>query len=173
MSYSNPETDFTKYDSIILEPVVFILPTDSKLTESDRNRLSYAMRQAIHSELSKDYKIVTKAGPTTMRFRGAVTELVPANRPVNVITSVVPASRVVMEAQQMTTGISSFSARGSGELEFVDSVSGERLVALADTRYARKAASTSATSWGQIEGAMQNAAADVRKGLAKLRARKQ
>lgn len=173
MAYTNPVTDFSKYDSILLEPVVFILPTDSKLTESDRAQLSYAMRQAIHRELSKDYQIVSKPGPTTMRFRGAVTELVPANRPVNVITSVVPVSRVMMEVQQMTTGISAFSARGSGELELLDSVTGERLVALADTRYARKAATTSATNWGQIEGAMGRAAVDVRKGLTKLRTRNQ
>ncbi|NWK56978.1 DUF3313 domain-containing protein [Verrucomicrobiaceae bacterium N1E253] len=172
MSYTKPNMDFAKYDSVIIDPVTFILPTDSKLTEADRQRLSYAMRQAITRELSKDYKLVSTPGPTTMRFRGAVTELIPANRPANVITSVVPVSRVVAEAQQMTTGISMFSSRGSGEMEILDSVSGERLVALADTRYARKAASSSATSWGQIEEAMGNAAADVRKGLAKLRARK-
>lgn len=172
LAYTNPDTDFSKYDSIMLDPLVFILPRDTKLTEADRNRLTYAMRNAISDELSKDYKMVTTAGPTTMRFRGAVTELTPANRPVNVVTSVVPVSRVVAEAQQMTTGISMFSARGSGEMELVDSVRGERLVALADTRYARKAASTSATSWGEIEKSMQRAAADVRKGLAKLRARK-
>jgi len=173
MAYSNPATDFSKYDSIMFDPIAFIMPADSKLTAADRAQLSYAMNQAVTNELKKDYKLVTKAGPTTMRFRGAVTELIPASRPGNVVTSLVPASRVVMEAQQLTTGISTFSARGSGEFEILDSVSGERLVALADTRYARKQASSSASSWGQIENSMKEAAADVRKGLAKLRARKQ
>jgi hypothetical protein len=173
MAYTNPATDFSKYDSIMFDPIAFILPADTKLTAADRAQLSYAMNQAVTNELRKDYKIVTTAGPNTMRFRGAVTELTPANRPPNVITSVLPASRVVMEAQQLTTGISMFSARGSGEFELLDSVSGERLVALADTRYARKQASSSASSWGQIEKSMKAAAVDVRKGLAILRSRGQ
>ncbi|MEP4079690.1 DUF3313 domain-containing protein [Haloferula sp.] len=171
LSYTNPETDFKKYDSIQLEPVQFIMPEDSKLTEDDRIRLATAMRDAVRAELSKDYKLVDKPGPSTMTFRGAVTELVPANRAGNVVTSIVPAGRVVAEASQLTTGVSTFSARGTGELELVDSLSRERLVALSDTRYARKKATSSATKWGDIEGAMKRAAADVRKGLAKLRAR--
>ena len=173
LAYSNPQTNFAKYDSVMFDPLVFILPADSKLNQGDKVRLTNAMRQAITSELSKDYKVVSKPGPNTMRFRGAITELTPANRPLNVVSTVVPASRVLAEAGSMTTGISMFSSRGSGELEIVDSLSGERLVALSDTRYARKQATTSATSWGQIEGAMQKAAADVRKGLANLRKRGQ
>lgn len=171
LSYTNPETDFKKYDSIQFEPIQFIMPTDSKLTEDDKARLTTSMRSIVYKELSKDYKIVTEPGPSTMTFRGAVTELVPANRAGNVVTSVVPISRVVTEGQQLTTGMSTFSARGTGELELVDSVSGERLVALSDTRYARKQATTSATKWGDIEGAMRRSAVDIRKGLEKLRNR--
>lgn len=171
LSYINPEMDFKKYDSILFEPLVFILPEDSKVTEEDKTRLVNAMRDALQDELSKDYKLVSDPGPTTIRFRGALTELVPANRPVNVVTSVVPASRLIAEGQQLSTGMSAFSARGTGEAEMVDSVTGERLAAIADTRYARKRATTSATRWGEIEAAMGRAAADLRKGLAALRAR--
>lgn len=171
LSYVNPDMDFAKYDSILFEPVVFILPEDSKVTEQEKARLVEAMRDALSAELRKDYKFVSEPGPTTFRFRGALTELVPANRPVNVVTSVVPISRVISEGQQLSTGMSTFSARGTGEAELVDSVTGERLVAIADTRYARKQATTSATRWGDIESAMGRAAADLRKGLAGLRNR--
>ena len=47
--------------------------------------------------VSKDYKMVSEPGPSTMRFRGAVTELVPANRAGNVVTTVVPVGRIVAE----------------------------------------------------------------------------
>lgn len=171
LSYVNSETDFAKYDKLIIDPVTFFLPPDSVVTEEDKLRLGSAMYDALSEELSKDYEIVTEPGPTTMRFRGALTELVPANRTGNVVASVVPVGRVLTEAQYWTTGTTNFSARGTGEVEVVDSESGERLVALSDTRWARAAATTSATRWGQIEGAMERAARDVRKGFATLRAR--
>jgi hypothetical protein len=171
LAYTNPETDFKKYDSIIFDDIVFIVPTDSKLTENDKQRLANNMRSIVYAELSKDYKMVTTPGPTTMRFRGAVTELVPANRTGNLVTTVVPVGRVVAEGQQLSSGVSTFSARGTGELEILDSVTGERLVALSDTRYARKSVSSAATSWGNLESAMKSAARDLRKGLAKLRNR--
>ncbi|MEM9238327.1 MAG: DUF3313 domain-containing protein, partial [Verrucomicrobiota bacterium] len=122
LSYTNPDTDFSKHDSIMFEPLVFILPDDSKLTEDDKKRLVKAMSDALNEELRQDYKFVSSPGPTTMLMRGALTELVPANRPGNVVTSVVPLSRVVSEGQQLTTGMSTFSARGTGELEIRDSV---------------------------------------------------
>ncbi|MEM1083376.1 MAG: DUF3313 domain-containing protein [Verrucomicrobiota bacterium] len=171
LSYTNPDTDFSKYDSIMFEPLVFILPDDSKLTEDDKKRLVKAMSDALNEELRQDYKFVSSPGPTTMLMRGALTELVPANRPGNVVTSVVPLSRVVSEGQQLTTGMSTFSARGTGELEIRDSVTNERLAAVADTRYARKKATTSATRWGEIEAAMVRSAKDLRSGLEKLRNR--
>lgn len=171
LSYTNPTADFSKYDSIMFEPVVFFLPEDSKLTENDKARLVQAARAALREELGQDYKLATVPGPNTMRMRGALTELVPANRAGNLVTSIVPAGRVVAEASQLTTGISTFSARGTGEFELRDSVTNERLAALSDTRYARKQAITSATKWGDIEGAMKRSAADIRKGLARLRAR--
>lgn len=171
LAYTNPSTDFKKYDSIIFDDLRFIVPTDSKLTEADKQRLANTMRSIVYNELSKDYKMVNEPGPTTMRFRGAVTELVPANRAGNVVTTVVPVGRIVAEGTQMTSGISTFSARGTGELEIVDSVTGERLVALSDTRYARKNVTSAATSWGNIESAMKSAARDLRKGLATLRNR--
>ena len=171
LSYTNPDTDFAKYDSIMFEPLVFILPEDSKLTEEDKQRLVQEMNEALSAELKKDYKFVKEPGPTTMLMRGALTELVPANRVGNVVTSVVPLSRVVSEGQQLTTGMSTFSARGTGELEIRDSVTNERLAAIADTRYARKKATTSATRWGEIEAAMLRSAKDLRAALAKLRNR--
>ena len=73
-------------------------------------------------ELSKDYRIVREVGPTTMRLRGALTNLSPANRPMNLVTTVVPVGRTLAETQRLTAGISTFSANGSGEMELVDSV---------------------------------------------------
>lgn len=171
LAYTNPEADFAKYDRLIIDPITFFLPPDSTVTEEDRTRLGQALHQILSAEMAKDYQIVTEPGPTTMRFRGALTELVPANRTGNVISSVVPIGRVASEAQYWTTGTTNFSARGTGELEIVDSDTGERLAALADTRWARMAATSSATRWGQIEGAMERSARDLRAGLAKLRER--
>lgn len=169
LAYVNPETDFSTYDKLIIDPITFFLPEDSVITEDDMLHLGTAMYDILNEELSKDYEIVTEPGPTTMRFRCALTELVPAIRTGNVVASVVPVGRVLSEAQYWTTGTTNFSARGTGEMEVVDSVSGDRLAALSDTRWARPAATTSATRWGQIEGAMQRAARDTRKGFAELR----
>lgn len=171
LAYVNPETDFSKYDKLIIDPITFYVPTDSVITEDDKLRLGTTLHDILNEELSKDYEIVTDPGPSTMRFRCALTELVPATRTGNVVSSVVPAGRVLSEAQYWTTGTTNFSARGTGEAEVVDSESGDRLAALSDTRWARPAATTSATRWGQIEGAMRQSAKATRKGLAALRER--
>ena len=58
LAYTNQNVDFKKYDSIIFDDLQFIIPTNSKLTTADKQRLAKVMRDATYNELSKDYRMV-------------------------------------------------------------------------------------------------------------------
>ena len=92
------------------------------------------------STLGSDYPIVTEPGPDVLHVRAALTGSVPKD-PEHSVLSFIPVALVFnagKAAADAATGKKEFQVDVTAEMEFMDSVSNERLMAAVDSRMAGK-----------------------------------
>lgn len=136
--YVKEGADFSVYDKILLEPVVFFLKDDARykgIHPEELQKLSEAFNAAVSEALGSAYPLVDKPGPGVLRVRTAITGLVPNKPEVSVAMAIVPGGSLayaVLPEKYNNIGSASLEA------ELLDSVSGERLAAAADTRAGKK-----------------------------------
>lgn len=139
--YMNPNADFSKYTKVLMEPVEILATRDSlfmKLDSEKAKGLADYFEVAIREKLGKDYQFVTEPGPDTMRMRAAITEAKGSIRVLNTVSGVVPQAMALSTVKRVLTGTHAAVAKARGEMEIVDSVTGERLMAGVDGRAGRK-----------------------------------
>ncbi len=172
--YVNPETDWTQYDKIIVEPVTIWRVPGSKLEDLPEKELDDLGRyfwSAIKTEMGKDYKLVNEPGPGTLRFRVALTEAEKANVTMDMVTTVVPIGLGISAVKKLATGTHSFVGKATIEGEIRSSETGEVLAAGVDTRVGGKTiAGKKRSSWGDVQEAANLWATRFRTNLAKARA---
>ena len=95
--------------------------------------------QALHDELSKDFRVVDAPGSGVLRLRAALTEAKGARVVGNAVTSIVPQARLVSTLLGAATDVQVFVGRATAEAEITDSISGRRLSAGVDQRSGTKA----------------------------------
>jgi hypothetical protein len=173
--YRNPDADFSKYDKILLEPIEIWRPKDSDLadlSEEDVQYLGNHLYESLKTELEKDYTLVASAGPGVLRIRGAITEASGSIAPLNMISTVIPVTRVISAGKRLITGTGAFVGKASVEGEFTDSESGELLFAAVDRRAGAKTVMGSLSTWDDVREAYDYWAERVRARLAEERTRK-
>ena len=173
--YWNAGTNFSRYDKAWIESVT--MWTDktgdlAKLPKETQQALTGAFYKAIHAELSKDYRIVTKPGPGTIRFRAAITEAKGANVPLNTITSVVPQPRMLSKLAGMAADVAVIVGRVSFEATAHDAMTGELIGAAVDRRVGAKTIAGAFSKWGDVEAAFGAWAKQLGSDLTTLRARR-
>jgi len=141
LSYVNPQTDFRKYDKILMDPVrVYAVPKSAvaKLPAEDLQRLVNCFDAAIRERLGTYYTFVTEPGPGVMRLRVAISEAQGSKVLLDTISTVLPQSIAISSVKRVALG--SHTAVGSAgvECEALDSLSKERLFAAVDERVGRK-----------------------------------
>lgn len=148
-AYFNPKATFENYDSIMFEPVVTIV--DAELVDAvAAEQLAAYVDEALRTEFGKTFKMVDTAGPTTLRIRTALTDII-EGRPASL-----PVSRAYARPRASLSGklgsqeVATFVADVSFEAEVLDSVSGRRLAATSDQRYGAKREVTASTDWSEI-----------------------
>lgn len=80
-----PDTDFSAYDSILIEPVVFALSKDprpdqyyvAELPESDKSSLERSLRSAFSNAFEEGVTLVETAGENTLTLQIALTDVLP------------------------------------------------------------------------------------------------
>ena len=118
------ENSLKNYDNFILSPVQIRLSKKGRERGVDRKKLrelaSYTNKQ-LRAELEKSgYSVVNQAGPGTLLFRGALTDVEPGAPLANIHPAMV---------------ISGIGLGGASmEWELQDSLTGEVIVAVVDTR---------------------------------------
>lgn len=158
LRYANPNTDFTKYDKIIIESIAIFAAKDSDLSKLDVERstmLAAYFRDALVEELSKDYEIVTEPGPSTMRMRVAITQAGGSEVVLDALTTIIPQTRMLSTVGQVAAGDAMMTGEARAEAEILDSQSGERLLAAVDSRYGTKALRGTFNKWSDAEGAFR------------------
>jgi hypothetical protein len=166
-----PDANLKGFDSVILDSVTVWQSGDTeKLSAEEAQALTDYLFEAIHRELSKDYKLVTQPGVGVMRIRAAITEAKGAHVVADTVTSVVPQLRLITTLGGMAANTRALVGAAAVEMEIVDSLSGRRLAAAVDERWGTKAIRGGILEWSDAKEAFDHWANQLREFLAKERA---
>ncbi len=168
-AYVKPGADLKKYDSVIIDPVTTIISTpgiDPKVTD----QLAAYLVRALRSESSANLKIVGMPGPTTLRVRAALTDVIEGEKSGAAMTRIHSDARAALTGDLGSDSVAAFVSKVSFEGEIVDSVTGERLLANIDHREGDKRNFTAKTPWIKVRDKVDSGVARLYKNVMKLRA---
>lgn len=124
--YFNPETPLKNYSRFIVNPVQVRLSSIGAYRSADSSKLQeisqYAHQQFVTALQKGGYEVVTSSGPGTLILRSALTEVAPSE----------------LKPRSFLMNISLGGA--SIEVEFVDALSGEIVVAVMESQRGKKIA---------------------------------
>jgi hypothetical protein len=175
--YVKAGQDFTPYDKVMLDHVVFFFSDDAKykgIHPDELQELSLAFHEAIVAELSGGYPIVEKPGPGVLRIRLAITDVVPSNPALNTMSTIIPIGLAISSIKKAATGVHANVGQASVEAELVDSITGERLAAAIDRRVGSKTQIVEGMDkWGHAKEAFAFWAGRLRRWLDDVHGRSQ
>ena len=154
--YLKPGVDFSKYNKIMLDSVIFFFASDSKYKGIDPvelKDLADSFNQEAAKALGDAYPIVAEPGPDVMRIRVAITKLEPNSPGRSVVSSVVPVGIAISLVKKAATGAWTGAGSTGMETEVLDSMTNDRIAAAVDDRPAGK--TSSFTKWGSAKDAFQ------------------
>ena len=135
--YVNPKADCRKYSKVIIDPVTLWGKAEdsplAELDEKDQKMLATRGWGTIDDAMRKaDFAIAVQPGSDVMRVRAAVTEATKAKVMLANTVAVAPYVWQAATLWGMGTGKWPFLGELAGEMEVVDSLTGERLMAGVD-----------------------------------------
>ncbi len=141
LGYSHPDADLSGYDKILVEKVCVCMSGHEEKSDIEPvilQELADYYDNAITSAVMDKYEIVDRPGPGVLRIRAAITDIKPASPIINTISSVSPVGITLAVATKLVTDKNLGTGEAASEIEVVDSVTGERLVADVDRRQGGK-----------------------------------
>ena len=161
-SYVQPGADFKQYDSVSIDPVTTVVASPG-VSPAVTDQLATYLSESLNSQMT-DLKIVSTPGPKTLRVRTGLTDVITAQQAGKGVKAVHAAPRATLSGKLGSATVATFVSNVCFEGEILDSVSGERLVALVDHRLGSKREATEATSWAAVRSG-------VNQGVVRLRER--
>ncbi|MGD9947189.1 MAG: DUF3313 domain-containing protein [Desulfobulbus sp.] len=134
--YIKPDIDLSKYHRIMLDEVQFFLNKDTAehgIQASELKELSDSFHRAVFEALGTEYPLVTVPGEDVLRVRLALTDIEISNPALSGVATVLPVGLAIDVVRAGATGKHSGVGGASMEVEFLDSMTGERLIAGIDT----------------------------------------
>ena len=157
--YRNPNTDFRQYDKFMIDDVAIWYSEEESLRdipEEDLKQLALLLKVRVIEALKNErFTRVKEPGPGVMRIRAAITDAKKSKPVLDIVTTVVPKSRVVSSVKRLAFGTHSFVGRAGIEGEVLDSQTGEQLGAMVDRRGGGKTLQGSLNSWDDVEQAFK------------------
>jgi len=164
--YIKPGVDFKKYKKIMLDQVLFYFKNDEPdkgIDADEMKELANKFDRAVIDALGNAYPLVDKPGPDIMRVRVAITDMELPNRPLNIITTVLPVGLTISTIKSGVTGKGTFVGEISMEHEFLDSETNQVIAEGMDRRSGGKIDSMS--KFGTAEAAFKFWAGRLRTDL--------
>jgi len=154
--YVNPKADATKYNKIMIDPVLVEKGGELDAKERDNyQKLANNAHVYLVQELQKDYRIVTEPEPGTMRVQMAIVDA-DASKPVrNVLSTVMPIGMGVSLAKYGATGKQSGVGEITAEFKITDAMTGELLGAGLDRRVGGKDVKGMFDTWHNADAALR------------------
>jgi hypothetical protein len=154
--YLKPGVDFKKYNKIMLDSVVFFLADDAQykgINAEEMKELSDDFNKAAVKALGEQYPLVGEPGPDVMRVRVAVTQLEPGKPGKSAMTTVLPVGLALGFLKKGATGSYPGVGKTGIEVEFLDSLTNERIGAAVDQQTGSKF--TGMSKWGCAKEAFE------------------
>jgi hypothetical protein len=154
--YLKKDVDFTSYDKVMMDHVVFYFSEDAKykgIHADEMKELADSFHKAFAEVLANAYPLVDKPGTGVMRIRTAITDLVPSKPGLSGVTTVVPIGLAIDLVKSGAGGGHTGVGQASMEVEFLDSMTNERIAAAVDTKPGDKLEGL--TKWGAAKGAFE------------------
>ena len=156
LRYRNPKANIPRYSKIMLDPVLIAKPdTATHEQMADLQKLATNYYVYLSSELSKDYRMVSKPEPGTLRVQAAITGAEKSNVVSNTMSSVVPVGMAVSLAKDFTTGKPVGVGEATSEMKITDASTGELLGAAVDRRVGGKNPDGIIDTWADANTAME------------------
>ena len=171
LRYINPDTDWGSYKKVMINSVTVWKDKETQdVSPGDLQILTDFLYTHMHETLGQDYTIVTQPGPGIMRAEFAITEAEASSPTADVVTSIIPQTRIL-------TGIKGYAVGGKPgfvgtagvEGKFTDSETGNILLMAVDRRGGTKDLSGMTDEWNDVEKAYIYWAATIRYRLCFLR----
>lgn len=156
-AYLKPGVDLKKYDSVMIDPVTTVVATPG-ISAAVKDQLATYLGESLRSHSAGKLKLVGSPGPTTIRLRTALTDVVENQKAGTPVTTVHSNPQAALTGNLGSAAIAGFVSNVSFEGEIVDSVTGERLSALCDHRLGVKREATAATTWASVRSATNQGA---------------
>jgi hypothetical protein len=167
--YVRSDVDLRRFDRLIIEPVEVVLSEDSLGSPIDPAELAELARYlytALQVSLRDVYTLVEEPGPTTLRLRAGITDVVATRPGWNTAGTLFVPLRAASAVKRVITGTDLFVGQAAIEAELVDSVSGQRLRAVVDRKAGDKFTLREGTTpWGHVEKAFRQWAFEFRTQL--------
>ncbi len=157
-AFVKPGADLKKYDSVMIDPVTSVIGTPG-ISAEVKEQLAAYLSGSLQAELGSKLKIASVPGPTTLRVRVALTDVVENDRPGTPETTLHASPRATLNGTLGSETVASFISKVSFEGEILDSVTRERLTALCDHRLGVKREAKTDTSWAAVRSATSQGAA--------------
>ena len=139
--YRAPNLDLGKYNKVMFDRVLIWIKNDSDykgIDPTELKQLTDYFQQAIVKALQPTYPIVTKPGPDVLRLRVAITDLVPTQPAMSVVTLVVPYATVGDLAASGGSGSPPYLGQTAIEAQILDSRSNAVLATYSDRNIGKK-----------------------------------
>lgn len=171
LRYINPDADWRSYDKIIFDSVTVWKNEETQdISSEDLQMLTDFVYGHFHDALSQDYTIVSQPGPGVIRVAFAITEAEASDPIADVVTSIIPQTRLL-------TGIKGYAVGGKPgfvgsaglEAKGTDAQTGKILFEAVDRRGGTKDLSRMTNDWNDVEKAYIYWASAMRYRLCILR----
>jgi len=145
--YKNPNVDIAeRYASVLIAPVQFKLnpnPEEHGMKEEDKEKLASHFYEELKNRLTENYEITDVPGEHVLLIRTAITDILP--------------NKVYLNLHWSTTLMGAGTGGASLEAEAVDSLTGERIMAIVDARKGKRLHYTKGLSkWGHTKAVLAN-----------------
>lgn len=134
LGYISPDADFRRYKVLFVAPVLFYSSAGKDLSPRNRQTLANNFYIALSSELGKDYKLVGRPQPDTIRLQFAITEATTKKVGLDTVSTILPIGLVVKGAKQKYKGNPGFTGTFAIEFKVTDATSGKLMAAGIDKR---------------------------------------
>lgn len=157
-AYVKPGVDLKKYDSVIIDPVTTVVAAPGISSEAKDQLASY-LSSSLRTQMPANLKLAVSPGPTTLRVRTALTDVLENGKAAPAVTTVHSAPRAALSGKLGSDELATFISNLSFEGEILDSSTGERISALSDHRIGAKREATARTTWESLGSAANQGAA--------------
>lgn len=156
LRYVNPNTNWSSYTGIFLEPVVFINDATKPVDAREQQILTSYFYTQLKTHLSSVLPIVELQGTHILVVRAALTNVTSGTPGLRTISVIIPQARLLDMVQNLGTHTYAFAGSAQGEGQITDGQTGQVLVEGVDGRAGGMSIENAgAGKWGDAEHVME------------------